>query len=88
MLSATLARLERARSDDDYAALHFRRLLATLMEVLQAACLLHEASQMPSRPARAAEATLFIRRHLAASADPSDDEEWSGLISAIVELGA
>ena len=87
-LSASLVRLERARSDDDYAALHFRRLLTRLMQVLQAACLLRQASQMPSRPARAAEATLFIRRHLVASADPSDDEEWWGLISAVAELGA
>jgi alkylation response protein AidB-like acyl-CoA dehydrogenase len=87
-LTATLTRLDRSRSDDAYAAIHFRRHLARLMHVIQAACLLREAAHAGARPAKSAEAALFIRRHLATDVEPGDDPSWSELVDAVTEPGA
>jgi alkylation response protein AidB-like acyl-CoA dehydrogenase len=87
-LTAAITRLERCRADDVYAAVHFRRHLTTLMHVIQAACLLREAADEAARPAKAAEAALFIHRHLATHLEPGDDPGWSTLVDTVIEAGS
>jgi alkylation response protein AidB-like acyl-CoA dehydrogenase len=82
-LDAQLAGLRHALGDDARAEARFRHQLEALMHVVQAACLLREAT-LGDAPASAV-AALFIERHLAPLGD--EGPTWGQLVDAVAGAG-
>ena len=78
-----LPRLERSYDHPDHAARHFRRQLDSLMEIVQATCLLREADEATAAPERLAIAKLFIRRHLVVQ-KPEAEPTWTKFIDHVL----
>ena len=72
--------LERALVDQPYADATFRQHLTSLMQIIQATCLLREAEHSPTSD-KAAVAQVFIGRTLAPS-EPFEAPAWHALIDA------
>ncbi len=83
-LEALAPRLRRSLADRRHGAVHFRRQLDRLVRVVQASCLLAEATGQPGGPKEEV-ATFFVRRHLVPGYDPEDDPGWPGLVDAVLD---
>lgn len=78
------AGLERSLVDQAYADANFREHLTSLMQIIQATCLIREAEHS-SNPEKSAVAHVFIGRHLAMP-QPFEEPAWHAVIDA--SLGA
>jgi acyl-CoA dehydrogenase len=77
-------RLRRSIAGGPEQAASFRRQLERLMRGVQAACLLTEAGAEGPDDAKAAAASIHVRRHLFPGHEPGDDPEWSGLVDQVL----
>lgn len=77
--------LERSIRDEDHAARHFRRQLASLMAIVQATCLVREVDQALPSTERTAVARLFIGRHLSVQ-PPGEEPAWTAFVDQTLGL--
>jgi hypothetical protein len=82
-LSHLEPRLRHSLADSEHAAAYFRRHLDLLTRVIQASCLLAEASK-GSAPDKSAVAALFVRCHLVSEHRPEDEPGWHDLLDTVV----
>jgi hypothetical protein len=83
-LDALEPRLRRSIADPASGAANFRGQLENLMRIVQAACLLSEATLEGSASPKSATTALFVRRHLSPSPFPEEEGEWGALVEAVL----
>lgn len=76
-------RIKLSLANPGHGALHFRRQLNRLMQIIQASTLLAEAAKRADSE-KAAVASLFTRRHLLPGYECEDDPAWHQLVDEVL----